>query len=104
MPLHINIMPVQWRNDMVFIYPVPAFGMPVPEILVTAIIYKFQVFNVGYQSRTYFKSIQVNLMPIKLVIKTKAVPLKPDLVNAFFHIMNALPVSSSVLGKIYSLE
>ena len=70
---------------MIFIYPIPAFGMPVPEILVTASIYKFQVFLVGNQGRAYFKSIQINFMPVQFIIKTKTIAFKTYFVNTFFH-------------------
>ena len=50
-------MPVKRGFYFMGFYPIPAFGVPVTEIVVAAIVDKFQVFGIGYQVGTDLKFV-----------------------------------------------
>ena len=57
MPFIIDQMPIKRRFNFVVFYPVPAFSMPMTEIVVAPAVYEFKIFGIGNQVGAYFISV-----------------------------------------------
>src|ERR1700744_224973 len=76
-------MPVKRAFYFIGFYPIPTLGMPVPKIVVATAVDELQVFGIGNQIGAYLKFIQIYLMAVQFIIKTKALAVKAYFINAF---------------------
>src|SRR5690606_21178687 len=56
-PVSVNHMPVQGRVSLMLLNPLPAFGVPIFKITVSAILNKLQIFGIVYRLVRYVKGI-----------------------------------------------